>query len=160
MIENALRGDFHDWHGLPDGTDLETVLAALRPFDSAAAPVERIRGPRRSLVVAVEPGPIEIWCELDGITVRSIELEAPGIAADALERQLDPPELTLPDRRFAAHGVATEHVFASRGVTASIVQPFDPSAPRRVGYLQLYAAMSATEYLTEIGVAAHARPHP
>jgi hypothetical protein len=26
--------------------------------------------------------------------------------------------------------------------------------------LQLYAAMSATEYLTEIGVAAHARPHP
>jgi len=163
MMENVLRGDFTGWHGLPPGTTLDAVLAALAPARKSGPPRERVRGPRRHLVVAVErdapPAEIEIWCGIDGRTVESIELEPAGIDGDAVLAQLGEPELRLPDERFAEGGMATEHVYASRGVTASIVQPFDAAQPRRVGYLQLYGATGLSEYLTEIGVAAHPRPH-
>lgn len=164
MFENVLRGDFEGWHGLPEGTDLDSILAALRPLDSVAPPVERVRGVRRFLVVDVTrtlaPRNVEIWCDIDGRTVLAVDIDHPGIDPAQLAMQLGPPELTLPDRRFASGGLAIEHVYASRGVTASVVEPFDPGAPRRVDFLQLYAAMSTAGYLTEVGVAEHARPHP
>jgi hypothetical protein len=159
-LHAALRGDLENWRGLPAGISLRDVLDALAPVTAVAAAEERPRGETSKDVVEVTCGgaapPVEVWCKRGSERVSSIEFDLDASAASA-EPSLGPPELRLDDRRFHPEGVVSECVWPVRGLTLSVLRPFDGSASRIV-HVQLYASMPAALYLTDVAAAEHPMP--
>jgi hypothetical protein len=168
-LSEALRGNLHSWQGLSGAETLEHVSALLEPIRHTSPAAERMRTYQRFWVTVFEramvPYLVEVWSVVGSIHVALIEYENPLMVE--LERTLQhygPPDLILTDRRFSKDGLVREHVYARRGVTFSVLEPFatPTQAERRVVHLQLYPATSPEFYITDIGAGEALSPqtHP
>ena len=110
------------------------------------------------------PTRVETWVLLGETTVALLECDGPPAPAlDETLRQYGQPDIVLSDQRFVADAMVRELVYARRGVTFSVAEPFEPaSGPTRLVHLQLFPATTLERYLTDIGASADARPqtHP
>ncbi|MFI5385013.1 MAG: hypothetical protein ACHQ50_02735 [Fimbriimonadales bacterium] len=166
-IEEVVTGDVTGWRGLPAQIGLRSVVVALSPVEDLREPREATRTYRRcwhsDIRRASPPSPVEVWEEWDHSTVFLIEWDDPPVAnLDGTLRELGFPELILKDRRVAIGMTVEEHVYAERGLTLSIGDPYPGSEEkrRRCTHLQLYQNISLQRFLTEIGTGPDISPHP
>lgn len=159
-----LHGDFPSWQGLPPGVRLDDVLHALQPVEKVEPPYvagrirrERVTEARR----AEPPSRVRIWCAWEGDAVTAIECEGAlqEVNLAAILQALGAAEVIARDRRIVAGARFTEHVYASRGLTLEVTEPFDGRAPFLNGFT-LYVPADAGTYLAEIGSGPTPAPEP
>jgi hypothetical protein len=105
----------------------------------------------------VAPPRVELWVLLGEAHVALLECDdPPATALDKTVRQNG--------QRFVPDAMVRELVYARRGVTFSVAEPFETTSGtvRRLVHLQLFPATTLECYLTDIGASADARPktHP
>ncbi|MBD0372208.1 MAG: hypothetical protein ICV60_15305 [Pyrinomonadaceae bacterium] len=157
-LSGAIAGELMNWRGLPEATTVEEALAALAPIKRVQESAEGERNNTRFQVVVVEraapPSRVELWRSANQEDVMLIEWDNPTISdAAATLQAFGPPEWALEDKRFVPEGVVVEYIYASRGLTLSVVTPepgAKPHAPEVV-HVQLYRPGSVDYYLTTIG---------
>jgi hypothetical protein len=158
QLAEVLAGQLTGWAGLPPGTPVAEVLAALQPVAvDDAGPTER-GSSRYDLQHVRRAGPpelVDVW-SLTGETVLVEFADPPGIDLGLQPGALGGPELVLTGQRLAAGGQVHELVYASRGLTLSLVRAGDGWL--RAAHLQLYVPGPVSRWLTRIG--AGPRLHP
>ncbi len=166
-LREAIAGRFARWRGLTGAETVDTVLQAAGPGASAASPVEAERIGKRFTLAAVERGEapqrVEAWTLYGQDHVTLVEFADPVIAglAETLRTLGAPVYVAQSETRFAEGGVVFDHVFAGRGLTLSIAEPYVGSSyPRRAVWAQLYRAASAEYYRRYIGPGPELRPYP
>jgi hypothetical protein len=168
-VRNVLNGDLNTWHGLPATETIASLTDELQPAARVLGPEERRRGDQRFVCTVFErpiaPTRVEAWVVVGEANVALLECDdPPATALDDTLRQYGPPDIVLSDRRFVPDAMVRELVYARRGVTFSVAEPFEnASAPaRRLVHLQLFSATTLEHYLTDIGASGDARPktHP
>ncbi len=157
-FERVLAGEFLEWKGLSGIETVETLSKAMQPLTKVHAPAVKERMNHRFSVFAfdrgAQPSPVELWV-LDGQNfVSLVEYDDPP--AIELERTLaaaGPPDLVLENRRYAPDASVKEYIYASRGLTLSVAEPYAGAAlrRRRLTHAQLYRASSTGYYWRYIG---------
>ena len=143
-LSQALAGDVAAWRG-------EQI--ALDALDArwAEDPVPQPRGVRAFRVLHgtrdAPPLAVDAWIPMGSEEVASIDF-APAAPVDLAG--LGEPERVLDSNHFEVGAVVSDRLFADRGVTLSVAEPFDGGEPSVVR-VQLYAATTPQEYVTEIG---------
>jgi hypothetical protein len=168
-VGQAVTGALAGWVGLPPDFD----EAALREEIAAhwtAAPELKVRATHSFRVLngarSEPPASIEAWLLAGEQKVLSIEYRPPDdIDHAAILADLGAPELALAANRYETGAVVRDHVHAARGLTAAIAEPFPDEdgglGHSRLVYVQLYRAMSTTDYVTTVGQSGEViRPHP
>ena len=166
-LRDAIRGRFTGWRGLTGAETVETVLHAAGPGARAAVPEEAERVRKRFTRTAIEREPghgrVDVWTLYGQDHVTLVEYAEPGIAdLTATLRGLGAPiYVAQSETRSAEGGVVFDHVFADRGLTLSIAEPYAGSShPRTAVWAQLYRAASAEYYRRYIGPGPELRPYP
>ena len=163
-LTSILRGDFPSWHGLPSGVRPDDVLRALQPLEGIEPAYvagrivrERVTEVRR----AEPPSRVRIWCAWEGDAVTAIECDGAPQPANlaAMLDALGAAEMITRDRKLVEGGQIAEHVYASRGLTLDVTEPFDGRAPFLSGFT-LYLPADAGKYLAEIGSGPTPMPEP
>lgn len=166
-LDDALRGRFENWRGLPPigERDLRHIL---EPLEETEGPHEDVRLTTRFLVFTYRrpqpPRIVEAWFPAGAAEAALIEFDDPSVPdAAALLALYGPPEMVLTNRRAHEGATVDERVYASRGVTLSVARrvtggPLD--IPVEIVHVQLYAARTTTQYLTQIGSVPPPRPYP
>jgi hypothetical protein len=164
-LKDALRGELDSWQGLPVTETVESLTAQLQPVDRVLEPYERQRAGQRLMctvfVRPVAPSRVDAWVVYGAKHIALVECDDPLVPAleDTL-RRYGTSDMILSDQRFVADAIVREHIYARRGITFSVAEPFAATnrVERRVVHLQLFPATTLERYLTEIGVSADARP--
>jgi hypothetical protein len=166
---DAIHGDLAGWHGLEPSQTVADISFGLGGVTLIRDAAPAIRGSSRYLVSVLEraepPREVEAWVAVGSDRVAFVEVDVPDLAdlEGTLER-LGRPDLVLSDRRFEADATVRDHVYARRGLTVSVAEPFTPSptAPRRAVRLGMFAPTSPETYLTEIDRGSELSPatHP
>jgi hypothetical protein len=163
-LTSILRGDFSSWHGLPAGVRLDDALRALQPVETVAPPyvAGRIARARVTSVRRLRPpSRIDVWCAWDRDEVTTLESSEPPENTNLVKTldALGNAEMIARDRKLIEAGRIAEHVYAWRGLTLDVVEPFDDRAPFLTGF-SLYAPADAGTYLAEIGSGPTPMPEP
>jgi hypothetical protein len=166
-LKEVLAGRLLGWQGLSGSETLATLTEALQPLQQVKDPVPGERLSHRfQLTVFERPAPpqhVESWVLYGQEHVTLIEYDDPPAQdlVGALEA-FEPPELTLENKRTAAGAAVREYVYAHRGLTLSVAEPYAWSGQRGLTavHLQLYRAGSAEYYLSYIGTGPEIRPVP
>lgn len=166
-LSEAINGHLSGWNGLAAGITRAEFRRQLEPVRSAYEWKNRTRMTRYFDVVELErsvpPLHVEGWFLNDDAHLTLVEVHEPVIhdLAELLAR-FGPADMVQKHKHVAYGAVVDEHIYAQRGVTLSLVFPVDASAeqPVRSMHLQLYAAMTAQDYLMDIGAGAELRPYP
>ena len=112
------------------------------------------------------PASVEAWLLAGQQTIHSIEYRPPdGSDHAAILADLSAPGADgLRANRYEAAAVVRDHVHAARGITAAVAEFPDEDGgvgASRLVYVQLYPAMSTTDYVTTVGQSGETiRPHP
>jgi hypothetical protein len=164
-LKDVLRGELGAWRGLPATETIESLTAQLQPLERVVQPEVRPRTYRRFLCSVFErpiaPSPIEAWVVYGERRVALVEYDdPPALALDDTLREYGAPDIIVSDVRFAADAMVREHIYARRGITFSVADPFEATTKleRRLVHLQLFPATTLESYLTDIGVSDAARP--
>jgi hypothetical protein len=157
-LAEVLAGRLSGWAGLAPGTPVADVLAALEPVTvDDAGPTER-GSSRYDLHRVRRSGPpelVDVW-SLGSDTILVEYADPPGIDPARQRLALGEPDLVLTGQRVAPGGQVHELIYASRGLTLSLVRAGDRWL--RAAHLQLYVPGPASHWLTRIG--AGPRLHP
>jgi hypothetical protein len=166
-LNEVLDGELEGWRGLPR-RDVAELSQSVGPVRGVRAPAEAVRASRRFQVSVIErtetPHEVEAWVEVGARHVAFVEYDDPGVVS--LERTLESlgaPDLTLADRRFVDDATVRDYVFARRGITVSIAEPFDGvRRPRQAIHVLLFPATTPETYLTDIdrGTESSPKTHP
>jgi hypothetical protein len=145
-LGEALAGRLVGWRGL-GALDEAALRAELGELERD--PVVRPRGARGFQVLRA--GEVEAWFPGGSETAATVEFApAADLDGEELLADLGEPELVLDSNHFAVGAVVSDYVYAARGITVSVAQPFEDGA-RSVVYVQLYAPTTTQAYVTEIG---------
>lgn len=168
-VAQAITGSLVGWTGLPPAFDEEALTAEI-PARWTPEPEFRVRAAHSFRVLngarTEPPASVEAWLLAGQQTIHSIEYRPPdGSDHAAILADLSAPELTLRANRYEAAAVVRDHVHAARGITAAVAEPFPDEdggvGASRLVYVQLYPAMSTTDYVTTVGQSGETiRPHP
>jgi hypothetical protein len=157
-LAEVLAGRLAGWAGLPPGTPVAALLTALAATEvDAAGPTERghSRYDLHRVRRAEPPRRVDAWSSV-GTAVLVEYADPPGVDPAVPAAELGQPDLTLTGHRVAAGGQVHELVYASRGLTLSLVQADDRWL--RAVHVQLYVPGPISHWLTRIG--AGSRQHP
>jgi hypothetical protein len=164
----AVGGGLVGWKGLPEEFD-EPALRAAVPAEWSSHPHAGARaGSSFTILRAPRAGSaaeLEVWIITGQSMITSLEYR-PGAELDnaAILADLGAPEHVLDSRHLVTGAVVRDHVHASRGITVSVAQPYEPeSAPSDpyIIFVQLYAPTSIQGYVTRVGQSgAEIRPYP
>lgn len=163
-LADAVAGRLVGWKGLSGKLD-EPALRAELAADFSRDPVPRPRAARGFLVLhgerATPAEQVDVWFPMNTEEAATVEFRPPaGIDDGALLADLGEPELVLDANHFEAGAVVQDQVYASRGITVAVAEPFEPG-PRRVIYVQLYSPTTPQAYVTEVGQPGEElRPYP
>ena len=165
-LKDALNGELSSWKGLSGTETIESLTEQLQPVDRISAPEARQRTYRRFTCSiferSVAPVRVEAWVVYGEDGVALIEYkDPPAFPLEETLREFGEPDLIRSDDRFAADATVREYIYARRGVTFSVAEPFEASGrgERRVTHVQLFPATTLELYLSDIGVSADARPN-
>lgn len=157
-LVDAIAGMLIGWQGVAGTETVENVLEALRPFKKVHEAVDSERQQHRFRLIAVErevpPYRIELWILHGEKTITLVEYDAPSIQdVEAVLKGYGAPDLVLQDKRTARGAGVKEYVYAGRGITLSIAEPYAESEQksRQVVHVQLYRAGSVNYYWGYIG---------
>jgi hypothetical protein len=164
-LQVALAGRLADWRGLIGIETIKTVSDALQSLKEAHPMVESERMTKRFRRSVFEcytpPLHIEAWvlCNQEHLTL--VEYDDPVL--QDLEESLQilgTPELVLENKRTAESAYVKELVYAGRGITLSIAEPYRWSkmTSRRAVHVQLYRGSSVDYYWRYIGPGPQLRP--
>lgn len=166
-LERALAGDLLAWRGLSGVETVEGVAAIMKPLTGRYASADKERMSHRFSVFtfdrAAPPSPVELWVLTGQNFVTLVEYDdPPAIALEQTLAAAGPPELVLENRRFAQGASVKEYVYARRGLTLSVAEPYEGSVlqSRRLTHAQLYRASSAIYYWRYIGPGPELHPFP
>jgi len=166
-LERVFAGYLQEWNGFSGTETIEFVLKALKPLGPSSPPVEKERLHYRFSQFVFEratpPSPVDVWILTGQPHVTLVEYDNPSIVA--LEETLTvagAPDLVLENRRSAEGALVKEYVYANRGLTLSVAEPYawSPIRSRRATHVQLYRASSAGYYLRYIGSGHETQPFP
>ncbi len=164
-LKDALSGELNSWQGLPATETVESLMAQLQPVERVAEPQVRVRTYQRFMGTVFErsvaPTRVEAWVVYGAEQVALIEYDDPPVfALEETLRGYGEPDMVLSDQHFVADAMVHELIYAQRGITFSVAEPFEPldKAERRLVHLQLFPATTLARYLTDIGVSTDARP--
>lgn len=166
-LDDVLRGELEGWRGLPQ-RDVAELSRSMGPVRGVREPAEAIRASHRFKVSVIEraeaPHDVEAWVEVGSRHVAFVEYDDPAdISLERTVEILGKPDLTLADRRFAEDATVRDYVFARRGITVSIAEPFSGvSRPPLAIHVLLFAATTPETYLTDIdrGTESSPKTHP
>lgn len=166
-LEKAFAGDLLGWRGLSGAETVETVSKAMGPITRGVAPIEKERMSHRFSVFAFDrgasPSPVELWVLVGQDSVSLVEYDdPPDVGLEQILAAAGPPELVLQNRRSAEGASVKEYVYASRGLTLSVAEPYSWSEhySRYLTHVQLYRASSTDYYWRYIGPGAELHPFP
>ena len=166
-IENVLRGDLENWYGLSGKETREILAGVLKPLQRVHEPVERTRTTQRFMVIvferAIAPYLIEAWFLYGSQYLVLIEYDNPLVLdLEGTLRGYGPPDMILENKRYAQGAMVKEYIYAHRGITLSIAEPFTASVEvqRSLVHVQLYPPMSVQRYIIEIGTGPELHPYP
>lgn len=167
MLANAIAGILIGWQGLTGTETFDIVSQAIGPFKKIHDPVDSERQQQRFRVTAIEreapPYLIELWVLHGQKSITLIEYDTSSVHdIETTLQSYGAPELVLDDKRTTAGAAVKEYVYASRGVTLSIAEPYSWSETkeRHVVHVQLYRAGSLDYYWRYIGPGFELRPSP
>jgi hypothetical protein len=166
-LSDAIAGMLIDWQGITDTETIENVLKTLRPFKKVHEAIDSERQQHRFRLIAVErevpPYRIELWILHGEKTITLVEYDAPSIQdMEAVLKGYGAPDLVLQDKRTARGAGVKEYVYAGRGITLSIAEPYPWSEQktREVVHVQLYRSGSVNYYWRYIGPGFELHPSP
>jgi hypothetical protein len=166
-LVDAIAGMLMSWHGLAGTETVEAVLEALGPFSKVYEAVDSERQQQRFRLIVVErevpPHRIELWTLHGERTITLLEYDDPLLQdVEAVLKVYGDPDILLEDKRTAQGAVVREYVYASRGLTLSVAEPYPGSKQksREVVHVQLYRSGSANYYWRYIGPGFELRPTP
>ena len=165
-LEKLLHGSYVDWQGLDAGLSLDHLEKELQPVTAKRGPEEQQRTDQRFRVThysrLISPHEVDAWCAVGQEVVNILEYAEPPVTdLEGTLAQYGPPERMLADQRFAIGMRVWDYVYASRGITFSIGEPYAPAppSPRIAVFIQLYAATSLQSYVTEVGSGVTTEPN-
>lgn len=164
-LQNAFAGRLTDWRGLIGTETIKTVSEALQSLKQARPAVESERMTKRFRRSVFDcntpPVQVEAWvlCSQEHLTL--VEYNDPVV--QNLEESLQvlgTPELVLENKRTAEGASVKELVYASRGITLSVAEPYPWAniTSRQAVHVQLYRASSVHYYWRYIGPGPQLRP--
>jgi hypothetical protein len=166
-IENVLRGDLENWHGLSGKETREILPDVLKPLRHVHEPVERTRTTQRFMVTiferAIAPYLIEAWFLYGSQYLALIEYDDPPVQdLEGTLQRYGLPEMTLENKRYVQGAMVKEYIYAHLGITLSLAEPFTTTVEvqRRLVHVQLYSPMSVQRYIIEIGTGPELHPFP
>lgn len=164
-LSKILSGSYEEWQGLAPDLSVVELEMNLRPVKAMRESEEQQRTYQRFHVThysrPVPPHKVDAWCAVGQEMVNILECVEPLMPdLEGTLKQYGPPDLLLPDLRYAAGMRVWDYVYPSRGITFSIGEPFPPAppSPRRAIFLQLFPAASIQFYLTDVGSNIAVRP--
>ena len=164
-LSKVLSGSYEEWQGLAPDLSMADLEMNLQPVKAVRGPEEQQRTYQRFHVThysrPVPPHKVDAWCAVGQEMVNILECAEPLMPdLEGTLKQYAPPDLLLPDLRYAAGMRVWDYVYPSRGITFSIGEPFPPAppSPRRAIFLQLFPAASIQFYLTDVGSGIAVRP--
>jgi len=157
-LGDAIAGILIGWQGVAGTETIESVLETLKPFKNVHEAVDSERQQQRFRFIVVErevpPYRIELWILHGEKTITLIEYDDPSIQdVEAVLKGYGTPDLVLEDKRTARGAGVKEYVYAARGITLSVAEPYDGSEQksRQIIHVQLYRAGSVDYYWRYIG---------
>ena len=164
-LKDALHGELSSWEGLPETETIESLAEQFQPVERIGMPQESQRTYRQFTSTiferSVAPTRVEAWVVYGEEHVALVEYEDPPVLKlEETLREYGEPDLIRSDERFEADATVREHIYARRGITLSVAEPFEAygGGERRLVHVQLFPATTLETYLADIGVSAHARP--
>lgn len=167
VLVDAIAGMLLSWHGLAGTESVEAVLEALGPLKKVHAAVDSERQQQRFRLIVVErevpPHRIELWILHGERTITLVEYDDPLLQdVEALLKVYRDPDILLEDKRTARGAVVKEYVYASRGITLSVAEPYlgAEQKSREIVHVQLYRSGSVKFYWRYIGPGFELHPSP
>ncbi len=164
-LKAVLDGDLDSWEGLTGAETLDCLRREFAPLRHEYHAIERTRTYQRYKVTVFErfvaPYLIKTWFALGSSKASLIEYDNPPIQnMEYMMEACGEPELILSDKRYAAGAIVREYIYARRGLTLSIAEPFASSVnmDRRIIHLQLFPPSTLESYMIEIGIDSHPFP--
>jgi hypothetical protein len=165
-LRDLFNGAYDNWQGLTPDLAVRRLEQDLQPISAARGPEEQPRANQRFLVIhysrPTSPKEIDVWSAIGQAFVRVVEYADPPMAdLEGTLARYGAPDVLLADQRYAAGMRVWDHIYAARGITFAVGEPYPPAAPapRRAVFLQIYPAGSVQFYMTEIGSGAATRPN-
>ena len=146
-LERALRGDFAEWEGLPDGTEAADFAAIS---NEASEPGQARLGTLPATFRNYDGGALRVWFDQQDrpFLVQAIQPPLARSSRDVLA-SLGPPEARLERSQSRIPG-AVQWVWASRGVSAHV------RGEDKIEALALFPPTNVEYYETWLG--GHERP--
>ncbi len=164
-LKDVLGGDLDSWEGLTGSETLNSLRRELAPLKHVYHAMERTRTYQRYKVTVFErfvsPHLVKAWFALGSSKASLIEYDDPPIQnVEYMMEACGEPELILSDKRYAPGAIVREYVYARRGLTLSVAEPFASSVnmDRRIIHLQLFPPSTLESYMTDIGLDSHPFP--
>jgi hypothetical protein len=164
-LQAVVVGRLAGWRGLIGVETVKTASEALQPLKQTYPAVEDERMTKRFRRFVFErlalPLRVEAWVLWLQEHLTLVEYDDP-VVQDLEEtlRLLGAPELVLENRRTAEGASVKELVYAGRGLTLSVAEPYGGSktTSRHLAHVQLYRASSVAYYWRYIGPGPQLRP--